>query len=867
MSFEDKKISSSKEVIQFSDRISHSLRTTDSYEEVENMLSRVDERIDFYKNSGFTANFAFLDVVEDCYDAGLQREKPQFLSRESEYYGKLGGMSPRVADFYQGFLAELYQKDYECRFPINQKKIAQLKEAQDFEVLFDEMYGLPLKSNRLQKGLSGFIASLRALDKRDGNEMTDEIREERKRKLSEQPKNPSSKRSSSRPGVDEMDRLKEGEKAPALWTITPPWGGFYKETTLTQWDNATSTWSENKFTQSPYVFYKAETKKELSVLRATIDSDREIPVPLPYTHGIVSVTTDKGTCEVFQDQFGDASVVLRGASSAEISITITPVTKKPKGAPGKPPEFISTFTPETEAELARIKGFKGSLAQYKELRQYIFKNITYLLPKDAVEADRYNQIYRTDARGFAGAVDAVKTGDCDTVNTYFSALCSRLGIASRHCLGHMVKGKGESGGSEINSGTGHGWTEIWDDQSREWVRADVTPPGDPNTESPENQEKANSVPGDYGETPPSEQKEDKRDLTQLRKEVDELRKKLSYTKEERSIAEAAGVSLAEARLFVKEIHDAEKMMLLNGERILDVLSQVFSVILQSRKDNAISYDGPVRRREGGERISHLVKHKIGMMSGDSDPISRELEVEETEVRHMSGGFDVFMIGDRSASMGTQYKDETFLSFQRKVLYLITAAMHNFQSNISRESLSKESEFSVRSEVMTFDPGITVEKKLGDPFSSLMRYQLWGGLGKLGGGNDEVSALHGVINSIEEDRKSLKKLGKKEDRVRLVILCSDGGIMGEEEIAAMQVLMEKLTEMGAVAVGIGLSPQATVIPTCFHNPPHSYGYTLDNIEELPLVVAQQVVARAIELMPSDKKAEAKHLMAEVMKKLS
>ena len=445
-----------------------------------------------------------------------------------------------------------------------------------------------------------------------------------------------------------------------------------------------------------------------------------------------------------------------------------------------------------------------------------------------------------------------------------------MGVISRDCVGNSVQGEGDGGNAEIHSGTGHAWTEVWDDIIREWKRIDATPPGDPNLQETSESESSKSIPGDYGENFDHEKKPDKHtldELLKLRKEVDELRKKLSYTKEERSIAEAVGVPLMDARKFVKEIHDVECMQLPNGQRILDVLSQAFSIILQSRKAPVIGYDGPLRRREGGEYITNIVSHKLGILGGDFDPISREKEVEETETRIMSGGFDLYMIGDKSFSMTNGYKDGTILEEQRRVIHLLASALHNFQRNISRESLSKESLFSVRSEIVSFNPNITVEKKLDTEFTGKVMYAMWKNLKDAGIGNDEVSALHTVINSIEEDIEQQKKLGNERERTRLVVLCSDGGIQDAQEAAKISMLMQRLSELGAVVVGIGLTESGNKIPHLFHNPPYSYGYVLTHIAKLPFVVTSHLIREVVKLMPSDKKKEAEALLDELMKKIT
>ena len=147
-----------------------------------------------------------------------------------------------------------------------------------------------------------------------------------------------------------------------------------------------------------------------------------------------------------------------------------------------------------------------------------------------------------------------------------------------HSVGHSVSGA-EKGIGSIHSGTGHAWSEAWDEVNKEWIRMDATPPGDPNLE----EEKG-------GGGSPSEKfgGQESRKLTdeqieELRQKLLEHKEKLSYTKEERILAESTGIELKEARQIVKEINEAENTRLPSGERVMDVLSKLFNAIVDSRR--------------------------------------------------------------------------------------------------------------------------------------------------------------------------------------------------------------------------------------------------------------------------------------------
>jgi hypothetical protein len=102
-----------------------------------------------------------------------------------------------------------------------------------------------MKLNRIDARLEGYLAGRRALDRREGKvDMDPEEKEERAIKQKKQPSRPPSRRNESKPSMDEMSRLKEGERAPAHWTIFPPIGGYFREQSLSVWDSTRNVWRE-----------------------------------------------------------------------------------------------------------------------------------------------------------------------------------------------------------------------------------------------------------------------------------------------------------------------------------------------------------------------------------------------------------------------------------------------------------------------------------------------------------------------------------------------------------------------------------------------------------------------------------------------
>jgi len=83
-------------------------------------------------------------------------------------------------------------------------------------------------------------------------------------------------------------------------------------------------------------------------------------------------------------------------------------------------------------------------------------------------------------------------------------------------------------------------------------------------------------------------------------------------------------------------------------------------------------------------------------------------------------------------------------------------------------------------------------------------------------------------------------------LRLVIACSDGGYVGDDDLK-MQDLAEKLGKMGAVVVGIGLTDTASSVKEVM-NTEYSHGDVVSDINDLPVVVAKYLVLEAVKLFP-------------------
>ncbi|MEK7067068.1 MAG: transglutaminase domain-containing protein [Patescibacteria group bacterium] len=854
----------------------------ESYEDTAAALGSVEELRDFREKLRDVPFSSFHEVVEEMTNISKARLSEEERSGRIERLvdvmeERVSRLSPRVADLYAGILSEIKGEQYEPQYDITVRKIAELRQEGDMDILFSSRASWDMKLNRIETRLTDYLSGAKALDRREGRDMDDDIRKWREEELKKAPTKPPARRNESKPGVDPMERLKEGERAPAIWSINPAYGGYFKEQSFAKWDSRGNVWTEEEYAYSDprLVPLCEEEDHKRGVINLTMSAEalsgQWIGLPIPYTHDLHEIEAGGRACSIQQDQNGDLVVFVGGDAGEEVEIKVVLAPSPDKKFTSRPenavaPDMPSEFSEETNNKLGEIKiKNRGNIKRASALASFVRSRVKYLAPKDQAEGDYYNNFYNTHPNGFAGAVDEIKQADCDVANTYFAALCAKINIPVRHCVGHSVKGRDERGASSINSGTGHGWSEVWDEVKKEWDRMDATPSGDSQLEDEKEQEGGESVPGDYGGQEairPSDE-----ELEELRKKLAERKEELSYTKEERRLAEGAAIELKEARQIIKEINEAERTRLPNGELVIDALSRLFNAIAESRKTKAPAYDGPVRKREGGERIEDIVRHKIGAMAGDTDPMSREKASEETKEEKIIGGFDLYMIGDKSGSMRSTVEGERLWETQRRAEYLIFSSLHSFERNLKRAGLLKENALSVRTQGISFrgdDPeDIDLDKPLSSDFSAKDKVKMWRSLTEQGFGNGDEEALSYVYEQIKKEMKENEKGGGKDNRLRLVIACSDGGYVGAE--GQMQALAKELHKLNTIVVGMGLTETAATVSAVMENPPYSRGDIVSNIDDLPAMVAKYVVLEAVKLFPEKARENARRTIESAIDK--
>ena len=256
---------------------------------------------------------------------------------------------------------------------------------------------------------------------------------------------------------------------------------------------------------------------------------------------------------------------------------------------------------------------------------------------------------------------------------------------------------------------------------------------------------------------------------------------------------------------------------------------------------------------------------MGVVAGERDPISREKPILETREEETVGGFDLYLIGDKSGSMTNITEGEALWKMQRRAVYLILSSLYNFGSRMNQSGIHGDTTLDVRTQMISFrgdgPDDIDLDKPLSAHFDGKDKVKMWHSVTNIGSSNGDVAALSYVYHQIKEEMEKTKSKDKK--RLRIVIACSDGGYVGQGQ--DMRALAEELGRLGVIVVGMGLTETANSVPIVMHNPPHSYGDIVKNINDLPAKVAQHIIKQAIKLFPGKTRETAELVVEEALAK--
>gem|GEM_PF-911500 len=300
------------------------------------------------------------------------------------------------------------------------------------------------------------------------------------------------------PSMDEMKSGEKSDKITPLYTIEPPIKGYYQGTIYNRFNPREVKWECNPSMTK----VTSGTAPKQHVLKGKIRNGSTIPLYMPRNYGVAPFTLPAGL-EILKDENG--TLYLKNTSGQDQDYSVDfgkephPSTKVP-AAEERADMTSGTLSTSTQTYLNSLAG-KSNAEKARAIIHYM-KNILKL---EYSNDSKYNMIYKRNPAEYFSEIEKHKQVDCDVAQTYFIALCRKAGVPARMVTGHSVD-MVKDGKAIIHSGTGHAWSEIWDEQSSSWKTIDATPEKTKNDE----EEKEKKDPADT--QPEPDAPEEKNDL-------------------------------------------------------------------------------------------------------------------------------------------------------------------------------------------------------------------------------------------------------------------------------------------------------------------------------------------------------------------
>lgn len=643
------------------------------------------------------------------------------------------------------------------------------------------------------------------------------------------------------PTMDEMEPAKENEPG-AYFKVQPFYGGYYRGDDFDTWNSKGMKWE--KSVSKPQEFEEvAIESKSRKVMAGTIRGGQKTVLPMPYGFA-PNVTTLKTqgneVLQVLADGHGsfvlDASRVSGLVTfSLEIGKNLEPtIETEPKD--GKKPTY--KFSDETENKLQEIsQGQHSIIDQARLLKTHVKATLKYS------NDSSFNAIYRAGKpEQYFSRIEQHKQADCDVANTYFVSLLWRLGLQARLVSGHYVKTKDRQNAAVMSSGTCHAWAEVWDGAA--WQRLDATPPGDSNMDDQEMDEETSdaALEGDFGEQEAEVLSDE--DLDKLMEEAQKALEQKDKAPEELaalSFAEEAGCSPEEAKRILKKISEAREKRDNQGRNIRSRLLAEWKKIIQDNLVDRTRYTAPIRLSRG-EDLVDPVEAILDMRAGEADPSGFSKFERKTEREQIYGGFDAFLVVDKSGSMmetdsgsgRPKWEDQQLFTF------LLTDSMYTVAQDFKRQKVKLISPLDLRVALVSFsNGGGRIELDLGTSWGPKEQLRVWKSLQEnVGGGTPDHLGLQTVQKMIEQDGQNHPQ---DKQRLRLVLVSADGG---SDNTASTIAAKESLKSLGAVVKAAGIGPGAKQIESTYIPD----GSNLASYNDAPDWAASEVIAQAKNLYP-------------------
>ncbi|MEK9151485.1 MAG: hypothetical protein AAB547_02540 [Patescibacteria group bacterium] len=582
-----------------------------------------------------------------------------------------------------------------------------------------------------------------------------------------------------KPGGDTQEK-KEGEPVAALFSVSPFFGGYYKQLKFNHFDTSTLEWRkpENELSKAAAERYDTLGTR---IIFGKIQGGIPLSIPLPYDWTIDpdSLVTDApaGSAEVSRSQEG--LWYLNIDNEGVYTYQIRACRKQTLGEDIKPRDARIDGALPTELK-EKIEELQKNNFPRLRLKREIIKFIRSGLKYKT--SDELNVYYQQKPAKAFDRIWQRKEANCYWANTLAARMLSEIDDQWAYISGFSVREKDEQGNAILHSGNGHGWLEVWDDVGRRAVRLDATPKGDPNVDE-QQQEKdleGETGEGDWGESEdelmPEERVKEKIKEMKGRKGNKEQGKMTFTDPEEARFAELAQCTPEQAREFMKALDRVREIKDARGIPISELLKLEWKKIVTERKIEMSEYHGPVRMDEGDVLVDP-VSARIDIVSKEFNPTGFETLTKKKKLETEFGGIDIYFSFDLSESMNEAdgASGRRKADVQRDVALLFADSLMQC-SYISRKLGEASDVLPMKIMVTLASESGVVKLHLTDKWGPKEQWALYAALNQLASGG---TPTHTTLQLIEKDFDleiadlKKKKVPKEKLPLHYTVEISDG----------------------------------------------------------------------------------------------
>jgi transglutaminase-like putative cysteine protease len=652
-----------------------------------------------------------------------------------------------------------------------------------------------------------------------------------------------------------MESGVEGREGPpgAHFSITPYRGGYVRRRVYYGVNQETGRWlgadgAHAQLEREPM------DEREARVLYGVVPSGKRVSIPLYYNWTVdpASLQSTQSALELSRDSEGQWFLQNTGGEDERYTLTIAPRrSDEQEESTTRSAELSGELVSELTHKLQEItQEHRAPMRQAREIAKYVHESLSYSNEPEAW------QEYRAEPARFFERLWQRGEADCFVANMLCTRLLTEAGLTARMAGGYYIQEKGENGEAVMHNGNGHGWCEVYDKESRKWVRLDATPGGDPTMDQDKQEQELSGEEGagtesegDRGEEKGGEGSDELLSEEELEDQLKELEEQKEGTdskerrertpRHSREVDQFAGqaeVDPTRAEAFLKALERVRAITDSEGVPITERLIEQWKRIVEERRTEVSEYQGPVRMDEG-ERLEDPVSAGLDLRSGEPNPTGFERDEIVEKKESDFGGLDIYFSFDLSGSMNQPDPESgrRQADVQRDAALLFADSLMQC-ATLSRKAGSDKLPIKLMATLASAHGEVSLP--LTADWNPKQQVQFFESLDRPAeGGTPTHETLEHINEALTSEQEELDKKRTPEHKrpLHYVVELTDG-LPNDPD--ATRMMHEQLKENGAVVRSYLVGAQATAADA----------ETVDSFERIPEILATDIVEQFKKLQP-------------------